>query len=190
MGHQGGNAIETELKYLGADAEALRAGLRGAGARLGAERRLETNLVFDDDAGSLRATDRLLRLRDGRELTVKLPVKSDRYKSRREITVPVEGGPVEDLLEALGYRVAARYEKYREGWDLDGMWITIDEMPFLGTVVEIEGDGGKIDETARRVGLDGLETSTMNYLALFAEHAAKRGISADEMTFDAERRIS
>ncbi|MEA2645610.1 MAG: adenylate cyclase, class 2 [Chloroflexota bacterium] len=185
MGQPGGNAVETELKYLGADAGAVRAALQAAGAKLESPRQLEVNLVFDDEAGSLRAAGRLLRLRDGHELTVKLPLEDDRFKAQREITVHVADGPVEELLGGLGYQARARYEKYREGWDLDGMWVTIDDLPFLGTVVEIEGDRGGIDAAAKKLGLGQAQTSTRNYLALFADYAEAHRLSPDQMTFAA-----
>jgi hypothetical protein len=47
-----GSIVETELKYLGPDLEAVRRRLREAGARLVEPRALETNTVFDDHGGS------------------------------------------------------------------------------------------------------------------------------------------
>jgi adenylate cyclase class 2 len=184
---QGKSIVETELKYLGPDLDIVRQRLQAAGARLVAPRELETNTVFDDSAGSLRRSDRLLRLRNQRELTVKLPLHDDRFKSRREITVMVEGDPIEELLAGLGYEVAFRYEKYREYWELDGLTITLDELPFIGPVVEIEGEAGRISATALKLGLDSLPTSTSNYLELFADYARRHGLpDGTFMTFAAE----
>ena len=42
------------------------------------------------------------------------------------------------FLEALGYQVMMIYEKYRAAYDLDGVEISLDELPY-GTFVEIEG---------------------------------------------------
>ena len=183
----GGSIVETELKYLGPDLDGVREHLRQVEARLKAPRALETNTVFDDQAEGLKRSGRLLRLRNQRELTVKLPVQDDRFKSRREITVIAEGGVIEELLAGLDYHVAFRYEKYREGWNLDGMFVTLDELPFIGTVVEIEGEPWKIDETANKLGLDGVPTSTSNYLELFADYARGQGLAEGTfMTFAAE----
>jgi adenylate cyclase class 2 len=181
-----GNSVEVELKYVGADLGGVRRRLQEAGARLEGERALETNVTFDDDTLSLKSSDRLLRLRNGAELTVKIPVEDDRYKSRQEITAHVADGNIEALLLGLGYRPVWRYEKFREGWDLDGMYITLDEMPFVGPVVEIEGDREKIDQTAERLGLAGVPTSTANYRALYDEYAARTGLERGDMTFAAE----
>jgi adenylate cyclase, class 2 len=181
-----GNSVEVELKYVGADLGEVRRRLQEAGARLEGERSLETNAVFDDDQESLRRSERLLRLRNGEELTVKIPVVDDKYKSRREITVHIADGPIEESLEGLGYRPTWRYEKWREGWDLDGMFVTLDELPFVGPVVEIEGDRERIDQTADRLGLGDVRTSTGNYRSLYDEYAQKNGLEPGDMTFAAE----
>jgi adenylate cyclase, class 2 len=181
-----GNSVEVELKYVGADLGEVRRRLQQAGARLEGERSLETNAVFDDDQEGLRRSERLLRLRDGQELTVKIPVEDERFKARREITVHIADGPIEEVLEGLGYRPTWRYEKWREGWDLDGMFVALDEMPFVGPVVEIEGDRARIDQTADRLGLGDVRTSTGNYRSLFEEYVREKGLEPSDMTFAAE----
>ena len=181
-----GNSVEVELKYIGADLEDARRRLVEAGARLKGPRSLETNATFDDADASLRAAEKLLRLRDGNELTVKIPVLDAKFKSRREITAHVADGNIEEILEALGYRPTWRYEKYREGWDLDGMWVTLDEMPFVGPVVEIEGNRDRIDSTAEMLGLSDLRTSTGNYRSLYEEYRSAHGLPPGDMTFEAE----
>jgi len=54
---------ESEVKLKVASAEAARERLRRAGAELVRERHFEDNVLFDDKAGSLRATGTVLRLR-------------------------------------------------------------------------------------------------------------------------------
>ena len=181
-----GNSVEVELKYLGADLAEVRRRLMAAGATLAGPRELETNAVFDDKDGSLKQTERLLRLRNGVELTVKLPVADSEFKARREITVMATGGDVEDLLGGLGFTPTWKYEKYREGWDLDGMFVTLDEMPFVGHVVEIEGDREKIDATAAILGLEGVKTSTASYRAVYDEYVIAEGLKPGNMTFAEE----
>jgi adenylate cyclase class 2 len=181
-----GNSVEVELKYVGADLGEVRRRLREAHARLEDERSLETNAVFDDDQEGLRQSERLLRLRNGEELTVKIPVDDERYKSRREITVHIADGPIEEVLAGLGYRPTWRYEKWREGWRLDGMFVSLDEIPFIGPVVEIEGDRERIDQTADRLGLSDVRTSTGNYRSLYDQYARENGLEPGDMTFAAE----
>ncbi|MDQ6747838.1 MAG: class IV adenylate cyclase [Candidatus Dormibacteraeota bacterium] len=181
-----GNGVEVELKYIGANLEEVRGRLSEAGARLEGARSLERNATFDDPEESLRRSGKLLRLRDGSELTVKIPVEDEKFKSRREVTVHLADGNIDEVLEALGYRPTWRYEKYREGWDLDGMWVTLDELPFVGPVVEIEGERDRIDKTAAKLGLGSLRTSTGSYRALYDEHVATSGMEPGDMTFEAE----
>jgi adenylate cyclase class 2 len=186
-----GSGVETEVKLIGAgDAAGLRARLRAAGARLQGERGFETNALFDDAGESLRRSGRLLRLRNAGELTVKLPMAEAAagggFKSRREITAEVASGPIQELLEGLGYRVTWRYEKWREGWDLDGVWVTIDELPFVGTVVELEGEPAGIEAALARLELGGAERSNLTYRDLYERFAAEHGLPPGDMTFAAE----
>ena len=177
---------EVELKYLEPDLLSLRARLVELGARLVEERGLEVNLVFDDEAGGLAQSGRLLRLRNGHDLTVKLPVNDARFKVRDEIKIEIASGDVERALRGLGYEVVFRYEKFREGWDVGGMFVTLDELPFIGAVVEIEGDRERIDSTARALGLGALSTSTANYRGLFEEWAEAHSHVPGDLTFEAE----
>ncbi|HEY8739711.1 MAG TPA: class IV adenylate cyclase [Candidatus Dormibacteraeota bacterium] len=181
-----GNSVEVELKYIGADLAEVRRRLETAGARLAGPRELETNAVFDDQEQSLTTSAKLLRLRNGAELTVKLPVEDAKFKARREITVNATGGSVEELLAGLGFKPTWKYEKYREGWDLDGMFVTLDEMPFVGPVVEIEGHRDRIDATASMLGLETLPTSRDSYRALYDDYARNQGLAPGDMTFEAE----
>jgi predicted adenylyl cyclase CyaB len=185
-----GTTTEVELKFLEPDLDHVRERLEAAGARLSQPRELETNLVFDDAGGSLRESGKLLRLRNGHELTVKIPLADSSYKSRREINLDVSEGDIEGFLGGLGYQVDWRYEKWREGWDLDGMFVTLDELPFIGAVVEIEGDRAKIDGTAEKLGLSGNRTSTANYSGLYREYADAHGIEGGDMTFAAEAALA
>src|SRR5258708_12805746 len=117
-------------------------------------------MVFDDAGHRLKSSRRLLRLRNGRELTVKLPLEDPEYKARQEINLDVAEGDVEQFLQGLGYTVDWRYEKWREGWDLDGMFVTLDELPFIGSVSEIEGGREKIGVTANKPGPPAAPPST------------------------------
>jgi predicted adenylyl cyclase CyaB len=184
MRSQGG--LEVELKYLQADLDDVRRRLTEAGAVLQAPRALESNEVFDDDDESLHRSRRLLRLRNSHELTVKLPMEDAEFKSRQEINLDVASGDVEAFLSGLGYKARWRYQKWREGWDLDGMWVTLDELPFIGSVVEIEGDRERIDAIAERIGLGGKPTSTANYQTLYLDYCAARDVPPGDMTFSAE----
>lgn len=167
-GHQ-----EIEVKFRVASLDETRRRLGDLGAEL-IGRSHEANLCFDDEAGRLRAAGELLRLRRDRRatLTYKSPPaesageRDARFKVRREIEVEV--GSFEEaraLLEALGYRVAAHYEKERETWRYGGATILLDSLSF-GSFVELEGEPAAIERVARSLGFDLAEGITVSYLDL------------------------
>jgi adenylate cyclase class 2 len=73
---------------------------------------------------------------------------------RRELEVTVDDFEAARLLEALGYKVMLMYEKYRADYRLDGVMITLDEMPY-GNFTELEGlDAASIQAVAKETDLD------------------------------------
>jgi adenylate cyclase, class 2 len=147
----------------------------------------EQNIVLDDEKGSLRKRDCLLRLRTGREhkLTLKLPMEEGggRAKSRQEYETSL--GNIRDMnfiLEFLGFQPWLRYEKFRQVWDLGALKVCLDILPF-GRFVEIEGPEEKIIETALNLGLDPLTATAGTYHQLNREMSGQ-GAAADDFVFD------
>ncbi|MBI3979942.1 MAG: class IV adenylate cyclase [Chloroflexi bacterium] len=165
---------EVEVKFRVTDLGLLRDRLAGLGAERG-RRVFEENLVFDRPDGSLRAAGQLLRLRhagDAVTLTFKSPLPSARFKVRREVEVRVDDfGRGRAILEALGFGVAATYEKHRETWRIGDAEVELDELPF-GTFVEIEGSESAIEAIAAALSLDMAEAIVKDYLQLAREAAA------------------
>ena len=166
-----GEPRETEVKLRVASAEAARELLRRAGAALVRERHFEDNVLFDDRAGSLRASGTVLRLREtprGGVLTFKGPREiEDGVKSREERETAVEAPEqVRAILRHLGYRPLFRYQKYRESWLHRGLEIEVDETP-IGTFLEIEGDVEGIHAVARELGFSPADYVTESYVGLF-----------------------
>ncbi|WP_461209974.1 class IV adenylate cyclase [Desulfocurvus sp. DL9XJH121] len=181
--------METELKYLDADLDAVRSSLHALGADFQA-RRFETNEVFDDAKKSLSGRGVLVRLRsDGRNiLTLKQPpdepVPQGVKAMLEEETQVDDPWAVRALFTALGLRRAFSYEKLREEWEYGGCHICLDHLPF-GDFVEIEGEPEALRAAARDLGLDALETSTANYHQLNREHRARLGLPhEDGFAFD------
>src|SRR5260370_16173109 len=108
---------ETEIKLAVKDARSVRRLLREAGFVVSRRRVFEANTVFDTPDMSLRASSKLLRIREaGRmaTLTYKGPPETGRHKSREELEVKIDNtGAMMAILERLGYQRAFRYEKYR-----------------------------------------------------------------------------
>ena len=195
-------AQEIEAKYRVEDHAELRRRLREASARpLG--RVLETNSFFDTPQGTLRQQDRGLRIRaavpideqnaaiPGRParttITYKGPRLESRWKVRQEIELVVDdAATAEALLEALGFVRALSFQKRRESWRLDDCAVELDELPYLGRFVEIEGPDASIEGVARRLGLADLPVEKAAYSTLLHELSRQRGLGA-EIAFPVER---
>src|SRR5687768_3995745 len=142
--------VEIEAKMAVPDLDVVRARLRELGAQR-AGRNLETNTFFDTEDRSLLAADEGLRLRrnlnvdthaDEHVITYKGPRQHGLLKSRDEVEVTV--GSSEDasqLLERLGFVRMLSFEKRRESWKLGGCKVELDELPYIGSFVEVEGPG-------------------------------------------------
>ena len=150
-------AIELEAKMRVADLEPVRARLRAAGATGGA-RVLEVNAFLDTRDKTLLNRDSGLRIRHTRDLgsgdekdvvTFKGPMQSGQLKRREETEFVVsDGEAARTVFSRLGCEPQLMFEKRRETWRLDGCTVELDELPQLGTFVEIEGPD---DATVLRV---------------------------------------
>jgi adenylate cyclase, class 2 len=139
--------IEAKMRVL--DFSPIRARLK----ELGATRQssvIETNIIFDNADHSFSAAAQGLRVRQVRDpetgnplpstLTYKGPPRPGPLKSREEIELKVsEGSAAVDLLGRLGMTPILSFEKLRESWQLDQCHIELDQVPHLGSFVEVEG---------------------------------------------------
>ena len=142
------------------------------------EEQLQKDCYFDDSAGSLFNNDRCLRLRRqataGDEkivLTYKGARETDNFKKRRELEVEVsDADSAAELLSALGYEKALVVEKKRRLWRLGGCSIGLDELPLLGSFIEIEGpDDETITDVQSSLGVAALPHIAESYAHLVAE---------------------
>ena len=162
---------ELEVKFYMRDLQALKAKLEGLGAVCVQERVHEINLRFDTPDEQLSRTSRVLRLRKDRDihLTYKGPGRvQDGVRLREELEFTASDfDTAKTFLEALGYQVVVMYEKYRATYSIDGVLVTLDEMPY-GDFAEIEGpDGFSIQQTASRLGLNWEARILDSYMVLF-----------------------
>jgi adenylate cyclase class 2 len=186
--------MEMEVKFYLHDLSALAQKLEKEGATLVQSRIFELNLRFDTPDGLLARTSRVLRLRHDVQavMTFKGPNQPDGGVSvRQEIEFKVSDlTAARHLLEALGYQVNVIYEKYRTTYDLDGVMITLDEMPY-GDFAEIEGpDPAVIRSMAEKFGLNWKAGIVDSYLGLFARIKTARGLSMRDLTFGAFKGIA
>ena len=147
------------------------------GAEFLAEQR-QKDYYFDDVNATLTKTDRCLRLRrqlTGRNekifLTYKGAKEKDKFKRRQEIEIEVgDADSAAKLLSALGYEKALVFEKRRRVWQLSQCKVALDEVPLLGSFVEIEGPSDeKIADAQRNLGLANLPHIEESYASLVAK---------------------
>lgn len=186
-------AVEIEAKMKVSDLSTIRARLGDAGGkRLGSY--LERNTFFDTEDRSLLAADEGLRVRSSQDqdtgeavctMTHKGPRQHGQLKSREEteMTVGDEETALE-MLAALGFDRVLSFEKRRESWSLGGCKVELDELPHLGTFVEVEGPK---DETVLKVreqlGLADRPLTKASYIAMLMTFLQEQGKPAADVTF-------
>ena len=75
-------------------------------------------------------------------ITWKGPRQPGALKSREEVELTVtDPADAALLLEKLGYVKVLTFEKRRQSWQLGGCKVELDELPLLGSFVEVEGPG-------------------------------------------------
>lgn len=190
------SSIEIEAKMPLADAAGLEARLVALGAVRGPGV-LEVNTFFDTDQGQLKSTDSGLRLRVQREngstepvayLTFKGPRTHGALKSRTEIEVTVgDARSAADLLMALGFVAGFSFEKRRRRWELDGCHVDLDELPYLGHFVEIEGPSeSAVLAVRQRLGLGEVPMVRASYISMLSHYLSEHRLSVEHVRFMAE----
>jgi len=179
-------SLETEVKFYLQDAESIRERILAMGATPKGKH-LEINVCFEDRAKTLKATDRLLRLRkaDRITLTFKMPpaIRDEAVKTYQEWEIELDDDKAcQAILGHLGFQPEQRYEKQRETFVLQSAMLLIDTTPY-GTFLEIEGKKSDIVDIARRLDLRWEHRIIHNYLAIFEILRRKEGLKFRDMTF-------
>lgn len=189
--------LEIEAKMRVAEVEAVRQRLNDASATY-VGRMFEDNIFLDDPKRSLSSSDRGLRLRrvswpeDNREprieLTFKGPRQEGTFKSRREIELLIsDADQMLALFEELGYQQTLRFQKRRERWRLDEATVELDELPHLGSFVEIEAPDEATVLTARTaLVLDEKPIIKSSYASLLQTYLNEHGLIERAVRFDTQ----
>lgn len=185
--------VEVEAKMAAPDLEPVRATLKRLNAT-GGKLTLETNIFFDTPDTALLKSGSGLRLRTNRDaasgkethvITHKGPLLAGAVKSREETELIVESA--EDaaaLLAKLGFRKTLTFQKRRESWKLGSCKIELDELPHLGTFVEVEGpDEATVIDVREELGLGDRPIIKTSYIGMLVDYLAKRGEKATEVKF-------
>ena len=181
--------LEREVKLRFDSVEEAREAVQATGATPLRCRRLQEDALLDDPAETLRQRRCVLRVRveSGKSLlTFKGPVQPSPMKLREEIeTIIGDGEMMLRCLEALGYGVWFRYQKYREELALGDVVIAIDETP-VGVFVEIEGGEQGILAMTEALGRTPDDFILASYRAIFVAHREEFGIAGAHMVFNDE----
>jgi adenylate cyclase class 2 len=186
-------AVETEAKLKVDSHDAVRQRLRDMGAAA-AGARMETNIFFDTPAHALRDAGKGLRLRLARDrasaavkaiLTFKGPRRPGAVKSREELETEIaDPDSMIAILGALGFEQALSFEKKRESWRVDDCQVELDEVPYLGKFVEIEGPSERsIAAVQQKLGLSGTPNIQDAYIGLLLNWLREQGRSERAITF-------
>jgi adenylate cyclase class 2 len=192
-------AVEIEAKFRVAELDSVRVCLQRAGGERGGQM-LEHNRIYDTAEHRLRGEDCGLRLRwrspldagtttvsdDDALLTFKGPRQPGPMKTREELESPV-GDPDQcaAILQRLGFREVITYETRRETWTLANCTVTLDELPRLGTWVEIEGpDEHAVDGVRDRLRLAPDSMASETYVEMAAESGVVDADGCRRLLFD------
>ena len=185
--------LEIEAKLPVPSLEPVRRALAEASAApLG--RVLETNHILDSADGHLGRAGSALRLRVNQPieggpaatiLTYKGPVQAGKVKRRPEIEVQIsDPARALELLAALSFVEVMVYRKRRESHRLADCRVELDEVPFLGCFVEVEGpDEAAISQVQERLGLSAVPHQPKSYVALLRDHCRRTGCDPRRIDF-------
>jgi len=151
---------------------------------------IQRDYYLDDAKMSLTRTDRCLRLREefaDKSSKAILEYKGERkhgkFKKRLEVqTVVLDAQSVREMFAAIGYSEILIYEKKRRLWAYGGCEICLDELPFLGNFIEIEGDSEKrIAKVQKEFGLSALPHIKESYATLMEKKLRLLGSEKKEV---------
>jgi adenylate cyclase, class 2 len=185
--------VEIEAKIKVDNFASIREKLRALGA-VEKSHIFELNTFFDTQDGSLVAADKGLRIRRNRDtdtghetlvITFKGPRHPGSLKSRDEYELTVTSyDDTIALFGALGYRPTLTFEKRRESWLLSPCKIELDELPLLGTFVEVEAPTAKdVDTLLAKLDLTGKPIVKDGYATLLANHLRATQSATSEVRF-------
>ncbi len=110
------------------------------------------------------------------------PLKS-REEAELEVANPTDAIR---LLEALGYTRLVSFQKRRETWELNGCKVELDEIPYLGKFVEIEGPSDStVMKTRDLLKLSDRPIVKNGYISLLLSHLEENRIRQREIKFPA-----
>ena len=185
--------LEIEAKMNVPDLESIRAKLESAGATAAGDV-LEINTFFDTTASSLMNADKGLRLRVNKSVTdgstnhivtLKGPRQPGQLKTREETEFTVDDpAAATHVFEQLGFGKTVSFEKRRRSWHFLGCKVELDEIPYLGTYVEVEGPTpDRVMHAREALGLEDQPIVHTSYIALLMNYLGEHRIHEKDIRF-------
>jgi predicted adenylyl cyclase CyaB len=165
---------EIEIKFVVKETKTIMEKLRKLGFRIAVGRHREKNYLFDDEAGSLQKSGKLLRIRktpSAQTITYKGPISpTSKLKHREEIECKIESTDVlTRIFEEIGFKVRTEYSKYRTVFEKDGFNISLDETE-AGNYLEVEGPSDEeITKLGEKLGYSEQDFVRRTYAELIGE---------------------
>jgi adenylate cyclase class 2 len=186
-------SYELEAKVKVNSHEPLRVTLASIGARRFGKV-LESNHIYDDEERTLLAAGRGVRIRTHdaangdhkpSTLTYKGKLRPGPKKHRREIQVELDDGMAgRAILDRLGYVEVMCFEKRRETWEIGDCLVELDEVPYLGYFIEVEGPNHeRIDQVLAQLGLGDEPMINNSYVRLLRDYCEANALSPAEIRF-------
>jgi adenylate cyclase class 2 len=182
--------VETEVKIVTPDLDAIRQRLEALGAVRVGERVYENNVRYENEDESFTRNGIVLRLRQ--DTRVRLTYKSPPMTvdpaagdvtSRLEAEVTVDDFDMMDLiLEKLGFHPYVIYEKYRTTYLFDEAEVVLDEMPY-GNFIEVEGSAESIDRVLHALELHDRPRVLESYMSLFERVKQALELDVHDLSF-------
>ena len=169
---------EIDTKFKITDPKALKESLKKIGAAF-ISKNLEQDTYYLSPKSNLALEVIRLRNINGKGIfTLKKaqPFKGSYvYKIRNELEVDVsDPQKFNQMLLALGFKPIFVKEKVRHTYRFGGANICIDELPYLGFYLEIEGTKSKIRIIAKKLNLDIKKAIAVTYLEIFKQYNKRR----------------
>lgn len=165
---------EIEIKFVVKDTKTITEKLRKLGFRIAVGRHHEKNYLFDDAAGSLQKSGKLLRIRktpSSQTVTYKGPISPEsKLKHREEVECRIENADVlTRVFEEVGFKVRTEYSKYRTVFEKEGFNVSLDETE-AGNYLEVEGPSDEeITKLGEKLGYSELDFVRRTYAELIGE---------------------
>lgn len=160
--------IEKEIKFKIEDINGLMNKLKNKNAKF-ISSSFQRTVRFDTSSKDLEKQGKFLRTRTGHKnvVTLKINNKSQNIFESQEIEFETDHTEkIRTIFNELGFGKELVMEKYRVNLELDGVDISLDELPF-GFFIELEGEEDKIFEMANKLGFDLNKKIVVTYWDLF-----------------------